>query len=105
MVHLIKILLFGIVNLIGFYTLPILLNVIIMWDLTPSFKTPYDQAQFKHLYMGIGMWIWGAAALTSIAYFVVRSVEIRMLLILAPIFAPLIYGIGLVIYCHFSGNL
>ena len=105
MIHLIKILLFGIVNAAGFYAIPIIANVAVITELYPRFSSEADVNTFNNLFYGGGQIAWGIAAVASLGYFVARNVELRVLLILAPIFVPVIFGVGLMTYTHLSGNL
>lgn len=105
MIQLVKILLFGIVNAAGFTALPILANVAIMLNMHPKFSSAIEQEHFKFYFFGIGTWVWIAAAVLSLGYFFAKSAETRFLLILAPLFAPIIYGVGLMVYAHYSNTL
>lgn len=105
MIHLIKILLFGIVNAAGFYAIPIMANIAVITEMYPRFSSEAGVNTFNNLFYGGGQIAWGIAAVASLGYFVAKNVELRVLLILAPIFMPVLYGVGLIIYCHFSPNL
>lgn len=101
MVNVIKILLFAIVNAIGFYTTPIMANVAVMTDSVPKFSSEAAANEFHKLFFAGGGWVWACAAILSVGYFIVKSVEIRMILILAPVFAPILYCVGVLGYYKF----
>ena len=101
MVNVVKILLFAIVNAVGFYATPIMANVAVMTDSVPKFSNEAAASEFHNLFFGGGTWAWVCAAILSVGYFIVKSVELRMLLILAPVFAPIMYCVAILGYYKF----
>lgn len=101
MVTVVKLLLFSIVNAVGFYVSAVMANVALMLDSFPHFGSEMARDQFKTVFFGGSMWVWIVAAILSVGYFFVRSAELRVLLILAPVFAPIIYCVSVIAYYKF----
>jgi hypothetical protein len=101
MLHIIKIILFLIVNLGGYFAIAILFHLCVMLGVLPQMPTDELQHQFLTWLFGIGTWVWLAAAFISIGYFLVQDKYTRVWLILAPLYVPFIFGIGVMIYFNY----
>lgn len=100
--NLIKIVLFLIVNAVGFYTIPVIINLAVKLGRLPDVATarPEYFETYQFLLLGMAIPVWAVAALISIGYFF-ASREIRTWLLLAPIYVPALYGTGIITYFHF----
>lgn len=96
--NLIKIALFLIVNAAGFYTVPTVYVLATKFGLMPNTN---EYAETAHLFFfRIGSFVWPAAALLSIGYFFAGK-DLRPWLLLAPIYIPALYTIGIIAYFTF----
>ena len=101
MLNIIKVILFIIVNIAGWYTISVVASVAIKMDVFPQFTPGSVHAEtFKLWFLGGGMWVWIACALTSISYFFLEN-EWKNWLLLAPMFIPAAYGTAVLIYFNF----
>jgi len=96
MVNIIKFILFLLVNAGGYYTIPVIMHVVIMTETYPQLS-PVENDMMRHWLFGIGTWVWVAAAFLSVGYFFVPG-KIKVWLILAPLYIPAIYGVSTLIY-------
>lgn len=97
-IKLIKFSLFVIVNLFGFYVVPLIANTAIKFRMMPDQLMP-DQELAMSNALTAYMPFWALAALASIGFFFTRG-EMRAWLILAPLYVTAIYGFGILIYFH-----
>lgn len=95
---LVKFALFIIVNLFGFYVVPLIANTAIKYRLMPDQLLP-DQELAMAEALTMYMPFWAIAAVASIGFFFTRG-EMRAWLILAPLYVTAIYGFGILIYFH-----
>jgi hypothetical protein len=100
MLNVIKIILFLLVNIAGYHVIPIMFWIAVTGGL---FSLPSGPAliSFQMMLFGIGTWVWIGAALASVGYFFVPSRDLRTWLILAPMYCPAIYGVGVLLYYRF----
>ena len=97
-IKLIKFSLFVIVNLFGFYVVPLIYNTAIKFRVMPDQLTP-DQEVAMSMAFNAYMPFWALAALASIGFFFTRG-EMRAWLILAPLYVTALYGFGTFVYFH-----
>lgn len=100
MVNIIKIILFVLVNLAGFYMTAIVANVALKLGMFPQLPVGPHMEYFKMVFFGFGAWVWIAAALVSIGYFF-TSGSARNWLLLAPMYVTAIYCAAVVVYFNF----
>ncbi len=100
--NLIKIALFLLVNAVGWFTIPLIINMGVIMGLMPNELTipPEYFETYKFLLITMAIPIWALAALVSIAYFFAAR-DIRTWLLLAPIYVPALYSISVITYFHF----
>ena len=95
-----KILLFLAINLIGFFTNAFLVNIGIMFGVYPLMPSQASLDLFNAwLYTG-AFWVWVAAALLSVGYFIAEKNQNWF--ILAPIYSPLIYSMAVMTYFTYA---
>jgi hypothetical protein len=100
MINVVKVTLFLMVNFFGFYVMPHLAKMAKQMHIYPRLP-PIDNQLFEMLYFGAGRWgVWGFACLLSVLFFITQG-EKRYWFLLAPLFAPIIYGIGMIIYFRY----
>lgn len=93
--NLTKIALFLIVNAAGFFTMPTVYVLATKFGVMPDTN---EYAETAHLlFFRIGSFIWPVCALASIGYFFAGK-EARPWLLLAPIYVPALYTIGIIVY-------
>lgn len=97
-IKLVKFALFVIVNLFGFYVVPLISNTAIKFRLMPDSLLP-DQELAMVAALGMYVPVWAVAAVASIGFFFARG-EMRAWLILAPLYVTAIFGIGTLVYFH-----
>lgn len=97
-IKLIKFSLFVIVNLFGFYVVPLIANTAVKFRMMPDQLTPDQEVAFS-MALSAYMPFWALAALASIGFFFTRG-EMRAWLILAPLYVTALYGFGTLIYFH-----
>lgn len=103
MLNIVKVILFLLVNLGGFYTIAILVNVSVQLGIFPSMPTTAMHNDFLN-WLGLGTMVWLAAAIVSLGYFFIED-KLRVLLILAPLYVPFIYGICVMIYFNYMASV
>ena len=102
MIHLIKILLFLLVNFGGYNMIGLTVWITRTLGIFPDVPAGPDREEFFfYLYDG-GFVAWAVCALVSIGYFIVPHRELRTWLILAPMYGTFIYGVGTMIYFNFK---
>ncbi|HEY8191916.1 MAG TPA: hypothetical protein VIG74_05780 [Alphaproteobacteria bacterium] len=101
MINVIKIVLFLLVNMAGYYTIPMLVWITVTAGIFPQIPPGPIMESFKMMLLGGGTWVWIAAALASVGYFFVPPRELRTWLILAPMYCPAIYGMSVLLYYKF----
>lgn len=97
-IKLIKFTLFVIVNLFGFYIVPLIYNTGVKFRMMPDQLAP-DQELAMSMTFNAYMPFWALAALASVGFFFTRG-EMRAWLILAPLYVTAIYGFGTLLYFH-----
>jgi|GEM_PF-2362668 len=102
MIHLIKILLFLLVNLGGYNVINMLVWMTVTLGIYPSLPRGQDYESFQFLLLDGGFFIWLLCAIASAGYFVIRHKELRTWLILAPLYGTFTYGAGLMIFYNFK---
>lgn len=96
--NLVKIALFLIVNAAGFFTVSTVYVLATKFGVMPNTD---EYAETAHMmFFRIGPFVWPVAALFSIGYFF-ASRDVRPWLLLAPIYVPALYTIGIIVYFHF----
>lgn len=100
MINIIKVILFVLVNVAGFYAIPIVGSIAAKIDAMPSLPTATDYNTFKLWFAGGGLWVYGIGALASIGYFFTRD-ELKHWLLFAPMYLTVIYGVGVLIYFNY----
>ncbi len=98
--HIVRVLLFLMVNAGGFYAVPALSVLAAMTNTLPDLPPTVSPVTFQLWLFGGGMWAWGAGAVASIGYFFTTG-ELRSWLLLAPAYVPTIYGLAILAYFHF----
>jgi len=101
MLNIIKTLLFIIVNIAGWYTIPVVAGVSMKIGVFPEFMpgSVHDEL-FKFWFGGVGMWVWLGCFVVSISYFFLEN-EWKNWILLSPMFVTGIYGIATVVYFAF----
>ncbi len=102
MLHIVKVLLFLFINLAGYFTIPVLINVAVIMGVFPAVPDSMQQS-FGLWLTGGGMWAWIGSALLSIGYFFAQG-ELRAWLILAPLYIPAIYSLLVMLYFGFAAT-
>lgn len=100
--NLIKIVLFLLVNAVGWYTIPVIINLGVIMELMPnelSIPPEYFET-YKFLLITLSIPVWALSALISVGYFFATR-EARTWLLLAPIYIPALYNISIITYFHF----
>ncbi len=98
MIQLIKAILFLLVNVAGYFTIPLLGGVAAKLDQFPSLPPGEHLELFVLWYFGIGGgWVFGFSALISVGYFVARD-SIKHILLFAPMYNTFLFGLGVLIY-------
>ncbi|MCB9990511.1 MAG: hypothetical protein H6867_03905 [Rhodospirillales bacterium] len=100
MLNIIKVILFVIVNIAGFYVTPVIAHVAIKIDMFPQLPVGEHSEYFKLLYFAGGPWVWIASAVISIGYFFTKD-ELKNWLLLAPMYLTGIYCTLVLIYFNF----
>lgn len=100
--NLIKIVLFLIVNAAGWFTIPVIINLAVKFGRLPDVATkrPEFFEIYQFLLLSMSIPVWAIAALASVGYFFAAR-EARPWLLLAPIYVPALYSIGIITYFHF----
>lgn len=89
---LIKVLVFFLVNAIGYYVAPSLFALLVLkFDMLDYSNTAINKVNFEQTYFLRTLMTWGICAVFSFAGFFFKS-SIRFLFLLAPIFVPLLVG-------------
>lgn len=101
MINVIKIVLFLLVNVAGYYTIPVMFWMAVIAGFFTPLPTGLALTSLQMLLFGIGTWVWIAAALVSVGYFFVPVRNIRTWLIFAPMYCPAIYGAGALVYYRY----
>ncbi len=100
MMNIIKVILFILVNVTGFYTNAIMINVAAKWDWVPQLPQGEHVQTFQLWYMGGGMWVFIAAALISVGYFFAKN-ELKNWLLLAPMYITATYCFAVLFYFNY----
>lgn len=100
MVHVVKLVLFLLINVAGWFAIPLAINLAHMMNVYPDLPDGAALHEFAVMLLGVGPWVWVAAALASVGYFFTRG-ELRAWLILAPLYVPTIYAILVITYFNF----
>ncbi|MEC7029148.1 MAG: hypothetical protein VXW91_05700 [Pseudomonadota bacterium] len=100
MTNIIKIALFVIVNIAGFFTISVLANVAVKIGLFPSLPPGIHTETFKMWFMAGGMWVFIGSVFISIGYFFTRD-ELKHWLLFAPMYCTGIYGTAVILYFNF----
>lgn len=100
MINILKIALFVIVNIAGFFTLSVLANVAVKLGIFPSLPPGIHMEEFKSWFMAGGMWIFIASVMISVGYFFTRD-ELKHWLLFAPMYMTGIYGTAVILYFNF----
>jgi hypothetical protein len=101
MVNVIKILLFILVNAGGFEILPTMYVIAAKFDFLPQLPTDAMVQSFSFWFFKLGPWVWVASALASVGYFFTQG-EMKTWFILAPLYIPFIYDVGVIVYFNFA---
>jgi len=99
MLNVIKILLFLGVNAAGWFTVSTTYVLLTKMNLIPNIEEQYLPTA-QQLYFFVGPLIYIAMAIVSVGYFFAPK-EWRAWLLLAPIYVPALYTIGLTAYFHY----
>lgn len=100
MIHLIKIILFLITNVAGFYTIPAIINIAVMLNRLPDVQEASAFEAYQFLLITMSIPVWAISALISIGYFFANK-DMRPWLLLAPVYVPAIYSVSVITYFHF----
>jgi hypothetical protein len=99
MVHVVRLVLFLLVNVAGWFVIPLVINLAHIMNVYPDL--PEDLLHtFAILLLVAGPWVWVAAALASVGYFFTRG-ELHIWLLLAPMYVPLVYSVLVITYFNF----
>ncbi len=104
MLNIIRVLLFIIVNIAGWYTIPVIASIAAKLDVFPKLPPGIHTEAFKLWFLGGGMWVWIICAVISIGYFFTRN-ELKNWLLLAPMYVTAIYGTAVLLYFNFIYTL
>lgn len=102
MIHLIKIILFLLVNIGGYNVIHLMTWIAVTLGVFPELPPGQDIEDFKSLLFEGGFIVWAVCALVSAGYFVVPHRELRTWLILAPMWGTFLYGLVLMVYYNFK---
>lgn len=100
MLNIIKIILFVLVNIAGFYTTSVIAGVALKLGVFPQLPVGPHMEYFKWVYFGGGPWVWIAAAIVSVGYFFAGD-KLKNWLLLAPMYTTAIYCTIVLIYFNF----
>lgn len=100
MINIVKVTLFLMVNFFGFFVMPELAKMAKQVHVYPRLPTE-DAAVFSFWYDYVGHYgVWGFACILSVFFFITQG-EKRYWFLLAPLFAPIIYGIVTILYFRY----
>ena len=99
MLNIIRVILFVLVNVAGWYAIQIVYIVTTKYGLLPDLKS-VDIPTFQFWYFYVGLWVYMGAAVVSVGYFFVRD-ELKNWLLLAPMYVTAIYCTATMIYFSF----
>jgi len=100
MLNIIKVTLFVLVNIAGWYTIPILANLASKIGFFPQLPVGQATEDFKLWFLGGGTWVFIGGFFASIGYFFSRE-ELKNWLLFAPMYAPALFGFAVLIYFSF----
>ena len=100
MVHVVRLVLFLLVNLAGWFAIPLVINLAHMLNVYPDLPNEDLLYNFGFLLLKAGPWVWVASAFMSVGYFFTRG-ELRIWLLLAPMYVPTIYSVLVITYFNF----
>lgn len=100
MINILKITLFVIVNIAGFFCISVLANVAHKLGIFPSLPPGIHMETFKLWFLAGGMWVFLGSVLISIGYFFTRD-ELKHWLLFAPMYCTGLYGTAVLIYFNF----
>lgn len=86
-------------NACGIFITPFILTAAIKFGFFPRLPEGENLPYFES-WLGGGMWLWIVGGLLSIGCFFVEGKKIGQWLLLAPVYLPLIYSIGILVYMN-----
>lgn len=104
MLNVIRVILFVIVNLAGWFTIPASYHMADKTGFVPELPPGLPMETFKYWFFGMGMWVWIACAVVSIAYFFMEN-EWKNWVLLSPMFITALFCAGILIYFNFFYTL
>ena len=99
MLNIIKIILFIIVNVAGWFSVQVIALLAIKYSVFPQLP-PLDMELLKWWYFTVGIWVWMACALVSIGYFFTLN-ELKNWLLLAPMYGTALYCVSTLVYFQY----
>lgn len=96
MQNIIRVILFVLVNVAGWYGIQIIAVLAMKYGIFPQLPAEYNE-MLKFWYFGIGMWVLIGSAIVSIGYFFARD-EIKNWLLFAPMYITGSYCVATIIY-------
>jgi len=100
MLHVVRILLFLLVNAAGYLSILLLSNGAIKMGVYPDMLTLQDRDMFETWLFGGGLWVWIASAFVSIGSFFTIG-TMRNVLLLAPLYMTGSYVTLVILYFYF----
>jgi len=82
---------------VGFYAVPVLVNVLAIFDATPQLEGTAYVTLFQTWFFGGSMWAFFACALGGVRFFFMQTRR-RFIYLLAPIYGPLIWALSVLVY-------
>lgn len=99
LMNIVKFCFFILVNILGYFTVALVNHTAIKFGWSTDNLDGNQIEQIK-LAWGLALPLWAVTAVLSIGFFFTRG-ETRAWLILAPIYVPAIYGVGVLAYFYF----
>jgi hypothetical protein len=99
MLNIIRVILFVLVNIAGWYTIQIIYILATKYGLNPELPVAHIEF-FRWWYFYVALWVWMGCAIISIGYFFTRD-ELKNWLLLSPMYVTAIYCTGTLIYFNF----
>jgi len=99
MINIIKVILFIIVNVAGWFTIQVVALIAMKYSMFPQLPL-MDMQVLKWWYFSVSIWVWMGAALISIGYFFTKD-ELKTWLLLAPMYITAIYCVATLVYFKF----
>lgn len=97
MPDIVRILLFVFTNVLGFFTVSLVLYGSTALGLNPQDIPENLLTKFQTLYLGGTMWAWIAGMALSLGYFFINR-ALRILLLWMPVLLPLLYASGVLAF-------